>query len=209
MSRPLATAEGGKDGPDLLDPGQRLPERARHLPLQQHFETKRNHPELPTGFAPITLSGITASFNRPSCSMISTKPVMCRAPSVEVRPRWMRPRLRRMMASIGLTSLGQTCTHILQRVQSHIPFARSNIWSRCHLGGLRLTRIREKSIGFGQRRRPEEPFRDFMRCAGGHAGPAHDAGIDIEKLIVCGHEPKLPGWAVSLDGIVRKTGARA
>ena len=122
MNRPLAPAEGGKDGPDLRDPGQRVPERARHFPLQQHVETKRNYSEHPDRIRAKNFKRHDG-FIQPA----SVKPVTCRAPSVEVSPRWMLPRLRRMMASIGLTSLGQTCTHILQRVQSHIPFARSNI----------------------------------------------------------------------------------
>src|SRR5712692_3668769 len=70
---------------------------------------------------PRTLSGINASFRRPNRAIRSRKPTTCRAPPVSVRPAWIAARRRRMIASIGWTSLGHTSTQKLQRVQSHIP----------------------------------------------------------------------------------------
>ena len=64
------------------------------------------------------------------------------------------------------------------------------------LAGVRFPWIFQKPVGLGQRRRPQEALRDFVRRAGGDAGAAHDAGIDVVKIVRARHERRLCAFVV-------------
>ena len=57
----------------------------------------------------------------------------------------------------------------------------------------RLPGISDEAFRFRKRRGAQEFSRHFMRRAGGDASPAHDAGIDIVKLVRVRLQAKLSG----------------
>ena len=66
------------------------------------------------------------------------------------------------------------------------------------LGRRGLSRIGQEPGRFCQGRRTQKPFGDLMRCAGCDARPAHDAGIDVVKLVAARRQGHLAGWLFGL-----------
>src|SRR6266849_4620400 len=141
-----------------LSPGSACPNGLGIFPLSNILMPRGRIRKRPRGANPTTFSGMIASFKRPCCSTRSVKPRTWRAPPVFVNRRSSEARRNRMIASMGLTSFGQTSTQKLQRVQSQIPCSSWSAESLARVAEEDSRGSERKRSAFANAAGPANPF---------------------------------------------------